>query len=60
MKKTNQSTVVRRQQTAEKLWLLYFNQTLFEKGMISERDRNRMIQKIEARTPSTGGSRSSG
>lgn len=36
---------------AEKLWLLYFNQYLFEKGVISEQDRNRMKIQIESRKP---------
>ena len=34
---------------AEKLWLLYFNQYLYEKNVITESARNRMILKIESR-----------
>lgn len=34
---------------AEKLWLHYFNQTLYEKGFISERERNRLKNKIDCR-----------
>lgn len=36
---------------AEETWLLYFNQKLYEQGVISERDRNRMILKIKNRKP---------
>ena len=34
----------------KKAWLKYYNQVLFEKGMITERERNLMINKIDART----------
>ena len=34
----------------EEAWLKYYNQVLFEKGMITERERNLMINKIDART----------
>lgn len=34
----------------EEAWLIYYNQVLFEKGMITERERNLMINKIDART----------
>ena len=34
---------------AEKIWLLYFNETLFKQGLITERDRNLMRNKINAR-----------
>ena len=36
----------------EKLWLNYFNQTLFEKGCITEAERNRLKNMIESRKPS--------
>ena len=36
----------------EKLWLNYFNQTLFEKGYITEAERNRLKNMIESRKPS--------
>lgn len=36
---------------AEQLWLLYYNNTLYEKGLITERDRNRMIHLIKNRKP---------
>lgn len=35
---------------AEEMWLKYYNQTLFEKGLITERERNLMINRIDART----------
>ena len=34
----------------EEAWLKYYNQVLFEKGMITERERNLMINKIDDRT----------
>ena len=36
---------------AEQLWLLYYNNTLYEQGLITERDRNRMIHLIRNRRP---------
>ena len=38
---------------AEKLWLAYFNSYLYEKEMITENERNRMLLKIESRNGST-------
>ena len=40
----------RRKIVAEEMWLKYFNQALFEQGKITERERNQMINKINART----------
>lgn len=37
------------QQVLEQLWLGYYNDTLYEKGMITEDARNRMRVKIKAR-----------
>lgn len=37
---------------AELMWLNYFNQTLFEKGVINENERNRMKNNISRRRPS--------
>lgn len=37
---------------AERLWLSYFNQYLFENGMITESQRNKIKNKIECRKPS--------
>ncbi len=41
-----------KQGVIEKLWLIYFNDTLYEKGLISETERNRMANKIHSRKPS--------
>ena len=40
----------RRKIVAEEMRLKYFNQALFEQGKITERERNQMINKINART----------
>ena len=37
---------------AEQLWLSYYNQVLFEAGLITEAERNRMKNKISALAPS--------
>lgn len=34
---------------AEQLWLAYFNSYLYENGMITETERNRMSVKIQCR-----------
>lgn len=38
---------------AEQMWLSYFNHVLYEKGLISEQERNRMQNMINTRKPST-------
>ena len=38
-----------KQQAIEKAYLLYYNKVLFEKGMISEQERNQMILQINHR-----------
>ena len=50
--KVNKSISVEQQKKVliEEAWLKYYNQVLFEKGIISERERNLMINKIDART----------
>ena len=35
-----------RKETAAKIWLSYYNRVLYEKGVITERERNRMALKI--------------
>ena len=40
-----------KQDVIERLWLQYFNDTLYAQGLISETERNRMRIKIKARTP---------
>lgn len=36
---------------AEHFLLMYYNKTLFEKGLITEEQRNRMVSKINKRKP---------
>lgn len=38
---------------AENLWLHYFNCYLYEKGVLTEAERNRIVAKIESRKGST-------
>jgi len=38
-----------KQQALEKAYLLYYNKVLFEKGLITEQERNRMIHQINQR-----------
>ena len=42
----------RKVEMAELMWLNYFNQTLYEKGLISETERNRIKNNISRRRPS--------
>ena len=39
-----------KQQAIEKAYLLYYNKVLFEKGLISEQERNQMILQINHRS----------
>lgn len=48
----NKMSEYEKQSVIEKLWLIYFNDTLYEKGLITETERNRMANKIHARKPS--------
>ena len=41
-----------KKELAEQLWLSYYNQVLFEAGLITETERNRMKHKISALAPS--------
>lgn len=34
---------------AEQIWLLYFNRYLYERGIITEKERNKMIHSITSR-----------
>ena len=45
---------------AEKLWLAYFNQYLYEQNMITEVQRNRLALQIESRKASTSCAREKG
>ena len=38
---------VKKQRVAEKIWLHYFNQELYKRGIINELERNKMTFKIE-------------
>lgn len=40
----------RRRRIMEQLWLTYYNDTLYEKGVITEDERNKMRIKIKSRT----------
>ena len=42
---------VEKQNVIDKLWLNYYNDTLFARGLISETDRNRMRNRINQRKP---------
>lgn len=37
-----------RKEMAAQLWLSYYNRVLYEKGIITERERNRMALKIDS------------
>lgn len=45
-------TEQKKQLITEQLWLTYYNDTLFKKGMITEEQRNKMRIKIKNRTAS--------
>ena len=45
-------TPQQKQTLIDQLWLHYYNQTLYDKGMISERDYSRMKARINSRTMS--------
>ena len=47
--KDSEAPAERRRVLAEELWLLYFNQTLFAKGIITESQRNRMAHLLSRR-----------
>ena len=46
---TKRSDDQRGRAKAEAVWLRYFNETLFERGLISEAERNRMTLVIDRR-----------
>jgi hypothetical protein len=48
-KKSTPTMTAEQQRVMENLWLSYFNDTLFAKGVITESERNRMRVKIKAR-----------
>ena len=46
-----------RKRRAEKLWLVYFNQYLYEQNIITETQRNRLALQIESRKDFTPGAK---
>lgn len=52
---SNESNKAREKRMAEEIWLMYFNNYLYEHGVISEKDRNRMVGQIANRKPSAAG-----
>lgn len=52
---SDESNKAREKCMAEEIWLMYFNNYLYEHGVISEKDRNRMVGRIANRKPSTAG-----
>lgn len=47
-------TEPKKQAIIEQLWLTYYNDTLFAKGLITEEQRNKMRIKIKSRSASVG------
>ena len=45
---------LQKQYMIEQFWLLYYNQVLFEHGLITEQERNRMANRINNRKISSG------
>ncbi len=45
-------TEQKKQAVIEQLWLTYYNDTLFVKGLLTEEQRNKMRVKIKNRTTS--------
>lgn len=41
------STMPAKEQAARQIWLLYFNRTLLEQGVITEQEHNQMKIKIQ-------------
>ena len=48
MAEQNRCNSMREKRVAEQLWLEYFNNYLFEHGVITEKERNRMVSEINA------------
>lgn len=56
MAKTKKVTTEQKKESAlEKLWLTYYNDTLYEKGLITESERNKMRVMIKTRNSSMEG-----
>ena len=54
MKKNTLRAEQQKQYIIEQFWLLYYNQVLFEHGLITEQERNRMANRINNRKISSG------
>lgn len=44
------STSLTKEQAARQIWLLYFNRTLLERGVITEKQYNQMKVKIQSQS----------
>ena len=51
-KRQNGMTEQQKESVLQKLWLTYYNDTLYSKGLITETERNKMRVKIKNRAPS--------
>ncbi len=49
----SQNKIINRDARLEYLWLTYFNDTLYAKGVITEQERNKMRILIKQRSAST-------
>ena len=47
-KQKTTSETQKKRELGSRLWLDYYNRTLYEKGLITEQERNRMSLKISA------------
>ena len=45
-KQKNTPEALKKRELGSRLWLDYYNRTLYEKGLITEQERNRMSLKI--------------
>lgn len=50
--KGNEITEQKKESVLEKLWLTYYNDTLYEQGLITEAQRNKMRVMIKSRAAS--------
>lgn len=53
MRKLNLSDEQQRQAVVEKMWLNYYNNTLLEKGLITQQQHRKMQTIISARKPTS-------
>ena len=49
MRECSGSVEEQKREVAEQIWLDYFNRVLYDKGMITEDEWNRMTNRIDAR-----------